>query len=143
MRPRYLLPLIVLAVLGACRSAEGEGTDGPTPAFDKIAADETVRFTGTEPFWGGTIAGETATYSTPENVAGSSFPVKRFAGMNGVSFSGSIDGISFDLMITPGDCSDGMSDRSYPYVATLMLGNEKREGCAWTDSQPFTGIATP
>ena len=43
----------------------------------------------------------------------------------------------FDLMITPGECSDGMSDRTYPYTATLLVGDEQRQGCAWTDSQPY------
>ncbi|MEZ5680578.1 MAG: hypothetical protein R3E14_04700 [Erythrobacter sp.] len=143
MRITRLASILALGLLAACQSAGEEGNGAPTPAFDGIAAEETVHFTGTEPFWGGTIANGAALYTTPENNEGSSFQVERFAGLNGVSFSGKLDDTSFDLMVTPGECSDGMSDRTYPYVATLMLGDEKREGCAWTDSQPFTGDAMP
>lgn len=143
MRNTIFNPLAALALLAACQSPGADDDDGPTPAFDGISAEETVHFTGTEPFWGGSIANGAALYSTPENADGTSFPVGRFAGLNGVSFSGTLDGSSFDLMVTPGECSDGMSDRTYPFVATLMLGNEKREGCAWTDSQPFNGDESP
>lgn len=131
--------LLAATILASCQSAGEEGKGGPTPAFDGISVGETVNFTGTEPFWGGSIVSGSATYSTPEIPDGKKFPVERFAGLNGVSFSGKIDATSFDLMVTPGACSDGMSDRTYPYVATLMLGSEKRDGCAWTDRQPFTG----
>lgn len=136
-------PIVAIGLLAACQSPNENGSDGPAPAFDGIAADETVTFSGTEPFWGGSISQGSATYTTPENIDGTSFPVERFAGLNGVSFSGTMKGASFDLTITPGACSDGMSDRTYPFVATLMLGEEKREGCAWTDSQPYSGDENP
>ena len=84
-----------------------------------------------------------ATYATPDNPDGSEFPVERFAGNNGLGISGDMDGQSFDLTITPGECSDGMSDRTYPYTATLLIGAEQRQGCAWTNSQPFSGPEMP
>ena len=49
----------------------------------------------------------------------------------------------FVLAVTPGKCSDGMSDRSYPFTVTLMVMGEQREGCAWTDKQPFSGPQHP
>lgn len=135
--------MIVIAgalALSACQQAAPEqGSSGPTPAFDGIGASETVQFTGTEPFWGGKIEGAVAQYATPVNPDGKTFPVTRFAGLNGMSFSGMLDGAKFDLMVTPGTCSDGMSDRSYPFTATLQIGGETREGCAWTASKPATG----
>lgn len=143
MPKSVLAPLCALGLLAACQSSGEEGNSGPTPAFDAIAVDEVVHFGGTEPFWGGEIASGEARYSTPENVDGVTFPVERFAGLNGVSFSGSMGETAFDLMVTPGECSDGMSDRTYPYVATLQLGGEKLMGCAWTDSQPFEGSEAP
>lgn len=125
--------------LGGCGGA-GQAPDAPaTGTFDAIAPDEAVHYTGTEPFWGGVAQGGMATYTTPEDPAGRAFPVERFAGNNGLGFSGSLEGASFDLTITPGQCSDGMSERSYPYTATLLLGGEQRQGCAWSDSQPFSG----
>ncbi len=46
-----------------------------TQASSGIRADETVRFTGTEPFWGGQVAGPTLTYSTPEDPDGTPIAV--------------------------------------------------------------------
>lgn len=145
---RFALFLLAGLSLAACQPTDHTGHDGtittsPTHAYDGIAESDTVHFTGTEPFWGGEVASGTARYTTPENATGKSFAVTRFAGNNGVSFSGKLDGAAFDLMVTPGTCSDGMSDRSYPYTATLTLGDEQRNGCAWTDSKPFSGTAKP
>ena len=122
---------------------EGTTTDAPGEAFAQIAPDETARFTGTEPFWGGQVAGGSLTYSTVEDPDGTTIAVERFAGNNGLGYSGSLDGTSFDMAITPGDCSDGMSDRTYPFTVTLRIGEEQRTGCAWTDRMPFSGPVNP
>lgn len=139
--------VLALCLLAACQSKEDAPTAGPTEAYAGIAETETIRFTGTEPFWGGQIASGTATYSTPETIDGVAFPVERFAGNNGVSFTGTMTGAlagtRFDLMVTPGECSDGMSDRTYPFTASLLVGEERRNGCAWTDSKGFAGPANP
>lgn len=124
-------------------SASIEPTSGQSAPFAAIASDETIRFTGTEPFWGGTIRAGEMLYSTPENQEGQAIAVSRFAGNNGLGFSGSLDGRAVDLTVTPGSCSDGMSDRTYPFTVTLRLGEEQRSGCAWTDRTPFTGPANP
>lgn len=138
---RLLRPGVTAAclALAACQPGDGTPGTGPTHAFDAIAPAETIYLTGTEPFWAGEIVDGKALYSTPENQDGISFEVQRFAGNNGLSFTGQIEARRFDLMVTPGECSDGMSDRSYPYTATLMIGEEQREGCAWTDVQGFDG----
>ena len=141
---KQLISLTAMTIaLGACQSGSTEPGSGPTDAFDAIGADETVFLTGTEPFWGGEIAGTEARYTTPENIDGASFAVDRFAGNNGLGFTGTVEGVSFDLTVTPGECSDGMSDRTYPYTATLLIGGETRNGCAYTDRQPFTGPESP
>ena len=146
---RHCLIAIAPLLLAACQQGTGPDTasgnvPGTSPqGFTAIAPEEIISFTGTEPFWGGTIVGGTLTYSTPENTEGTRIEVKRFAGQGGLSFSGMLEGQQFDLLITQGDCSDGMSDRSYPFVATLNLGKEVREGCAHTDKQPFSGPQQP
>lgn len=139
--------LAILAALGAlaasCQPA-GERRGGPSePAFDAIGPGETIRLTGTEPFWGGKVANGQLIYSTPENQAGETIAVKRFAGNSGLGFSGTRQGQPIDLTVTRGSCSDGMSERTYPFTATLRLGGEQRSGCAWTDRTPFTGPETP
>lgn len=108
-----------------------------------IGADEVVHFTGTEPFWGGQVMETTLTYSTPEAPDGTAIEVSRFAGRGGVAFSGVLEGAPFELTVSEASCSDGMSDRSYPFAATLKVGTETRRGCAWTDARPFSGPANP
>ena len=129
--------------LAGCQSGEGAPASGPTEAFSAIEPSEIIYLTGTEPFWGGEVKGEQALYTTPENQDGSRFEVTRFAGNNGLALTGLIDDRNFDLTVTPGECSDGMSDRTYPYTATLRIGEEQREGCAWTNRQPFDGPQRP
>ncbi|MXP14856.1 hypothetical protein GRI44_08875 [Altererythrobacter confluentis] len=137
-----------MAFLAACQQDAGSSANVPgggaaTAAYDGIAEGDTVHFAGTEPFWGGTIAGAMLTYSTPENPEGTAFLVDRFAGNGGLGFTGTLDGAPFNMAITPGSCGDGMSDREYPFVVTLRIADETRRGCGWTDSQPFSGDAQP
>ena len=138
---------LLLASLAACQASTSNedvpGDADDTAPFDLIGANETVRFTGTEPFWGGQVQGTALTYSTPENIDGSDIKVTRFAGRGGVSWSGTHAGARFALAVTPGQCSDGMSDRTYPFVATLEVQGEQRNGCAWTERQSFTGPQAP
>jgi uncharacterized membrane protein len=132
--------------LAACSSDGGSqvpGDKSDKQPFAGIGADEALQLTGTEPFWGGTVAGNSLTYTTPENPEGAAASVERFPGRGGLSFSGELEGARFDLMVTPGPCSDGMSDRSYPFTVTLKLGEEVRNGCAWSQQHPFSGDETP
>lgn len=131
-----------LALAGCAPDSAADG-DRAAPTFDGIAADETVQFTGTEPFWGGEVRGDRLTYSTPQNIAGDQLAVSRFAGLGGISWSGELDDRPFDLSLTEGECSDGMSDRTYPFVATLSVRGETRRGCAWTEARPHTGNSPP
>jgi len=128
----------------AVATTVGSAVPGDTSdmrAFDGIRADEGVRFTGTEPFWGGRVSGTELTYSTPENPDGSPIAVTRFAGRGGVSWSGTWQGQPFRLAVTEGQCSDGMSDRTYPFTATLAVAGEQRQGCAWTERRSFTPVS--
>ena len=139
---RTLLPQFAfLVALAACSSDQPTGVPGDTgdtTPFADIAEAETVHVTGTEPFWSAEASGDMLIYRTPENPDGIAIAVERFAGRGGLSFSGSANGASFDLTVTPGECSDGMSDNTYPYTATLALGQDTRFGCAWTDAEPGT-----
>jgi uncharacterized membrane protein len=108
-----------------------------------VGADETLHFTGTEPFWGGEATGTSLTYSTPENQQGVAIEVARSIAPGTLSFSGTLDGKPFALAVTNGRCSDGMSDRSYPYTAALRIGEDERRGCAWGDKHRFDDLGKP
>ena len=162
IRPGRAIAPFVFALLAACNGStsspspvsSGSPTAVPSPVptiataadtatYAGIGTDEVVHFTGTEPFWGGQAAGQVLTYTTPENQTGDMIAVDRFAGRNGISFSGELADMPFEMAVTPGQCSDGMSDRTYPFTVTLQVKGELRKGCAWTDKQAFTGPTRP
>ncbi len=130
-----------VAILVGC--AQGDPISSNAEPFAGVDENETLRLIGTEPFWGFEIAGTAATYTSPDNLDGTAISVSRFAGNNGLGFSGELDGQSLQIAVTPGDCSDGMSDRSYPFTATVSLGQSTLFGCGYTDEQPFVGDEAP
>jgi uncharacterized membrane protein len=118
LRSRFLAPLASALAVAACHGGSATPsstivTAADTQAYSGIAPDEVVHFTGTEPFWGGQVAGQSLTYTTPDNRKGETIAVDRFAGRDGISFSGDLGDMPFVLAVTPGQCSDGMSDRRY------------------------------
>ena len=139
--PRAALCLLLAAAAGCTPAADGIDPKGKT--FDAVAPEEAVTLTGTEPFWTLAIAAGEGVWTTPDNQPGTRFAVKRFAGNNGLGFSGELDGKPLTATLTPGECSDGMSDRRFPFVATIALGGETFAGCGYTTSQPFTGDEAP
>ena len=90
-----------------------------------------LRAVGTEPFWGARIAGRCVTYSHPEDQAGTRVWTRYTPAPGGGTWSGALGGRRFELTTraAPG-CTDGMSDRRYPIAVTLLVGSERRTGCA-------------
>lgn len=121
--------------IGACQAGDPQAPV-TNPRFTRIGPSETVRAIGTEPFWGTVIADGRATYTTPDDQDGTTLGVETFVGNNGISYSGTLNGTRFDLMVTASECSDGMSDRIYPFTATVQLGDVVRTGCAFTMRYP-------
>lgn len=138
---RKIALLAAVAALAGCTGASQGGED--VVAFDGIAEGEKISLLGNEPFWGAKIADGTLTWSTPDNIDGETVPVTRFSGNNGLGFSGEVSGEVIQIAVTPGECSDGMSDRTYPFTATITLGDRQLEGCGFTDKQPFDGPENP
>lgn len=139
MQPCRLPLLAALALAAACTPAKQDGIDPQGKAFDAVSPADTITLTGTEPFWNLRIDRDTALWTTPENPEGTSLTLTRFAGNGGLGFNGTLDGKPLIAALTPGKCSDGMSDRTYPFVATIALGGETLRGCGYTTGQPFTG----
>ena len=136
MRTLSLVPLLLLA---ACNhggaGSDATGANGTKPGnYAGLGAHETLRFTGTEPFWGGSVTGTALTYTTPENPQGTAIAVRRFAGNNGLSFTGTLNGAPFDMAVAEAACSDGMSDRAYRFTVTLRIAGEVRHGCGWIEA---------
>jgi uncharacterized membrane protein len=125
--------------VAACR----EGSAPPAPKAAEAAASPclvqdgkpvevaALRAVGTEPFWGARIQGRCVTYSHPDDQKGTRIWTRFAPGPGGGAWSGSLGGRRFELRIRPeAGCSDGMSDRRYPLAAELLVGGERRTGCA-------------
>lgn len=90
-----------------------------------------VKAIGTEPFWGVRVEGRCVTYSTPEDQKGTRIWTRFESGPNGPVWNGAFGGKRFQLYVQPRpNCSDGMSDKSYPLEARLIVQGEQRQGCA-------------
>ena len=143
MKSMLALASCAFGALALAGCVQGDGISSDADAYDGISQDETLHLLGTEPFWSFEIAGETAKFSSPEDIDGSEISVTRFAGNNGLGYSGELNEQALQIAVTPGDCSDGMSDRSYPFTATITWGDATLYGCGYTESQPFTGEEAP
>jgi Predicted membrane protein len=132
---RWLVLILPVWIVTGCHSGPDSALPGDSDdhaPFHGIDDGDSIHLIGTEPFWGGSIAKDKLTYTTPENPKGNVIQVSRFAGRGGLSYSGELNGSALTLAVTPGTCSDGMSDRAYPFAATLRIGEKLRQGCAWT-----------
>jgi len=135
---------IIIATAALCLASCGAGNGEPMQnRYDGIGPNETIYLTGTEPFWNMKISAESLTYFTPESPVGRKAAVARFAGNGGLGVNGTLGGEALIIAVTPGDCSDGMSDRTYPFTATVGLGEDTLLGCGFTDSSGFTGEESP
>ena len=129
--------------LAAAPSEAPPAADAPAPApaakadpapkaapRPPIGSKTGYRLIGTEPFWGGTARNGRILYSTPENQAGEPVAATVATGAYGESWRGTLSGKPFVLTLTPGPCSDGMSDNVHALTATLEVRGETRHGCA-------------
>lgn len=114
----------------------------PNPATSAclVQDGELLRMTplkavGTEPFWAARIEGRCVTYSHPEDQKGTRVWAQFTPGPDGGIWVGALGGNSFELRTrlpasAAAGCSDGMSDKSYPFAVTLTVNGEQRRGCA-------------
>jgi uncharacterized membrane protein len=85
---------------------------------------------GNEPFWSVQARGGTLVFATPENQGGVSLLGRRVPSLVGTVILGSGPRGDFHFGVTPGKCSDGMSDRSHAYTSTFIYDGITYKGCA-------------
>jgi uncharacterized membrane protein len=85
---------------------------------------------GNEPFWSVDARGGELVFRTPEDQAGVALSGRRVPSLVGTVILGTGPRGEFHLGITPGKCSDGMSDRSYDHASTFIYGGATYRGCA-------------
>jgi len=110
-------------------SAKAQGNACLTQGGETV--DHKLKALGTEPFWAAEVEGRCVTYKTPEDQQGSRLWTKVTGTAPETVWSGALRGKQFELAVRPkADCSDGMSDKSYPLEAVLRVEGETRHGCA-------------
>lgn len=137
MRAVYLMAPVFAGLLGL--AACGQDTAEPVAAPEVKASvelagvklDQSLAAMGTEPFWSVDVEPAGLTYKPME---GESFTV----GHNGPEITGNVavwngqtaEGKKLVVTVTGNDCSDGMSDRTYPLTARVEMGDKILVGCA-------------
>lgn len=134
MRTAVLIAAALL--LTACgQTPMGSAEEAPPPADAPVAVgpDYSGDFdaVGTEPFWNVKVRSQSVTLSRPDHpdVAPAN-PGVRADGEQGVWDATVGEDQRLVLRVTPGECSDGMSDRRYGYVAEVWIDGETLKGCA-------------
>ena len=143
MRP-HLLAALCLTTLAACSQGSEPIKGGAEPAPDApvlsgVDLSQPVRLLGTEPFWGIELTGSELVYSgleRPEQRAPQ--PQATLQGNVATFQTQSEAGTPFNVTLTATECSDGMSDRTYPLTAMVKVGEETLMGCA-AASAAFAG----
>jgi uncharacterized membrane protein len=145
MRPtaRRLAPTLIASALFAaglslagCYEREDTAPQpAPAPETAAILAGvdlgKPVRVLGTEPFWGIDITHDALVYTRVDQA-------EQRAPNRGVTVQGTVatfttttnlnEPLNVALMAT--ECSDGMSDRTYPLTARVEIGDQTLNGCA-------------
>jgi len=84
---------------------------------------------GNEPFWQARVDGDDLYFSTPEDQEGRLMHGRRVPSLVGFVYIGTDGDKDFHLDISPGECSDGMSDNRYDHVATFIYDDITYKGC--------------
>jgi uncharacterized membrane protein len=132
---RRLIAALYLLVLAACSPAEEPAPSpevpAPAPVLGGVDLAGPVRALGTEPFWSLDLTGTEMVYTTPEppeQRAPRTVPLIQ--GTTATWETETADGIALRVTLIATECSDGMSDRTYPLTAMVRLGEQELTGCA-------------
>ena len=135
MRLTQMLPAAaVVLALSAC-SEPTPVPEAPPPApaaaLAGVQLDQPVRVLGTEPFWGVDITPGRLSYSgvdRPEQTAPNPGPTVQ--GTTATWSATTSAGAPLEILLIATECSDGMSDRTYPLTARVQIAGETLNGCA-------------
>lgn len=128
-----LSALSTAAALAACSQPAEKAPIAPKEAraLAGVDLDQPLRVLGTEPFWAVDITPPGLTYSgvdRPEQKAANPGPTLQGTVAVWTTQTEARAPLVVTLMAT--DCSDGMSDRTYPLTAKVEIGGDTLTGCA-------------
>lgn len=132
---RRLFAVLSVLVLAGCSAAE-EPASSPEPPLPEavlggVELAGPLRAIGTEPFWSVDLTGTEMVYTAPEapeQRAPRPEPVVQ--GTTATWEAETADGTRLKVTLIATECSDGMSDRTYPLTAMVTVGDRALTGCA-------------
>lgn len=133
---RLIAAFTALSLLAACTQQEPQGPDrpeppAPPPVLAGVDLAQPVRALGTEPFWGVDITPADIKYAgvdRPEQTGPNPGPTVN--GTMATWETQTAQGNTLEITLIATECSDGMSDRTYPLTARVVIGEETLQGCA-------------
>jgi len=132
---RRLFAALSVLVLAGCSPAEAPAPspEPPAPAvvLGGVELAGPLRAIGTEPFWSVDLTGTEMVYTStepPGQRARQPEPVVR--GTTAIWAAETADGTTFKVTLVATECSDGMSERTYPLTAMVTVGDLALTGCA-------------
>lgn len=141
---QFALAAASVLVLSACSQADETPVPAveapqPTPVLAGVDLSQPIRALGTEPFWGLEFTGTELVYSTPEPPelrARQPEPVVQ--GTVATFETSTAAGVALKATLSATECSDGMSDRTYPLTAIVEIGGQTFTGCAASSAAIMT-----
>lgn len=139
MRLTVIVPVIAAVsvfALSACSNPEPAAapTEPAAPAAATLGGvdlTQPLRAIGTEPFWNVELTADRLAYSSPDGEEATASRPDMVLQGTVATFEGETDkGSPLSLTLTATECSDGMSDRTYPLTAIVKLGDKTLTGCA-------------
>lgn len=133
-----VLPTLLL-ILAACGEAPTGTSEDTTPPAAGPASARAANYSGeidvigTEPFWAVKIRPAGVALSRPDAPEiRNANPGVRIDGQQGVwdSSGAAEDKGRLVVRLTPGVCTDGMSDRVYRFYAEVWIDGDTLKGCA-------------
>lgn len=135
MRLLALAALSSLALVSCSPSGdtkiEASEVAAPPPTLAGVDLSRPVRALGTEPFWSLELNGTDMIYTSPEpGELRAPQPAAVVQGTVAMFEAETADGQPMRVTLTATECSDGMSDRTYPLTTIVELGERTLTGCA-------------
>jgi uncharacterized membrane protein len=140
-----IVAALSLSVLVACQlgdssrltnSSGASAADSAPTSASAADTSETLaagawRAIGNEPFWALDIDGTGLRFRTPDDTTGIRWPpLTPLVRGDTLRWLGETERATVEVRIWPGRCSDGMSDRVWPYQAIVHVDGTNYRGCA-------------
>lgn len=136
-RIQACLIVMALAILvaGCSKKEKSKATQSSSSG---AATTMAYRAFGNEPFWSVTIDSNGLRFISPEDSAGVSFPaVEPVANGDTLRWTSKNEKGGILVLIWPGSCSDGMSDKTWSHSSAVKLNETSYVGCAEASAKPM------